>query len=130
MAVHAAKRHGREGEVGGEGERGETDDADSGGRGGKAAECRGGKETESKRANGMAVEDTETEREQRGRDRETPTQTDRRMIVPPAATGRKARMAPAGAQLWHFQPCVVGRPRPPFLPCSLARANYVFKFPG
>ena len=73
MAVHAAKRHGRRKRgrerdwEGGEGERGETDDADRGGRGGKAAECRGGKETESKRANGMAVEDTETERAKRER---------------------------------------------------------------
>ena len=73
----------------------------------------GKRETESKRANGMGGGHRDREREQRGRDRETPTQTDRRMIVPPATTGRtdgrKAGMAPAAAQLWHFQPCVDGR---------------------
>ena len=66
---------------------------------------RGERETESKRANEMAAEDTETERnegeieKEGGRD----ANPDRLMIVPPAATGRMA------AQLWHFPTCV-GRP--------------------
>ena len=45
-------------------------------------EGKGERETESKRANEMAAEDTGTERE---RD----ANPDRRMIVPPAATGRE-----------------------------------------
>ena len=79
MAVHAAKRHGRrkrgrEGDWEGRGkeERQTTQTAAAGsGREGEGEKLpnaeEGGKETESKRANGMAVEDTETERAKRER---------------------------------------------------------------
>ena len=65
MAVHAAKRHGRER---GEGEERQTTQtaAEAEGEGEKLPNAgKEGRETESKRANEMAAEDTETERKER-----------------------------------------------------------------
>ena len=85
---------------------------------------RGERETESKRANEMVAEDTETERnegeieKEGGRD----ANPDRLMIVPPAATGRMEGRDGTQHNFGIFRHVLVALPSPQVaLPSLLAR---------
>ena len=103
MAVHAAKRHGREREGGREGDwegRGKEERQTTQTAAGEGEKLPNAEEGKRRKVRGRTEWRWRTprQREQRGRDRETPTQTDRRMIVPPATAGRSE-----GRQGWHRQ---------------------------